>query len=245
MKIKGITDECFSDFKEPSMYIAFPKCSFKCDIEANGTFCQNSQLAKEPTLEVEKEKLIERYLKNPITKAIVLGGLEPFDSELDLLPFIDCLRRQYECYDKVVIYTGYTEQELQEGRWGNGNEENQKNYWQDLLNYGNLVIKFGRFVPNQEPHFDEVLGVMLASDNQYAKEYPFMTKVSLNPDSELVKEIREKLKENGGYCPCALVQNEDTKCMCKEFREAIKNNILGECHCGLYINVEDTSKRGE
>lgn len=53
----------------------------------------------------------------------------------------------------------------------------------------------------------------------------------LNDDFFLVKDIRERLKENGGYCPCKLIKNEDTKCMCKEFRE---QNEPGFCHCGLY-----------
>ena len=37
--------------------------------------------------------------------------------------------------------------------------------------------------------------------------------------------------ENGGYCPCAIVKDADTKCMCKEFRE---QQTLGLCTCGLY-----------
>ena len=47
----------------------------------------------------------------------------------------------------------------------------------------------------------------------------------------MVTEIKQKLKDNGGYCPCRLEQTEDTKCPCKEFRE---QNEAGECHCGLY-----------
>ena len=43
--------------------------------------------------------------------------------------------------------------------------------------------------------------------------------IKLNPDKEFVKQFREKLKENQGHCPCRLIKNEDTKCMCKEFRE--------------------------
>ena len=39
-----------------------------------------------------------------------------------------------------------------------------------LKQFKNIVIKFGRFVPNQTPHYDEILGVNLASDNQYAKK---------------------------------------------------------------------------
>lgn len=60
-------------------------------------------------------------------------------------------------------------------------------------------------------------------------------KVEVTQNKELAKQIKEKLKENGGYCPCAIVQNEDTKCMCKEFRE----QGLGECHCGLYVKLEE------
>ncbi|WP_410070132.1 hypothetical protein [Anaerostipes sp.] len=52
-----------------------------------------------------------------------------------------------------------------------------------------------------------------------------------NPNKELVKEIEQKKKENGGYCPCVLEKTPDTICICKEFREMDE----GMCHCGLYI----------
>lgn len=58
-------------------------------------------------------------------------------------------------------------------------------------------------------------------------------KVGLSKNKELVAEIRERLKETGGYCPCRLERNEDTRCMCKEFKEQKK----GECHCGLYVKI--------
>jgi ferredoxin-thioredoxin reductase catalytic subunit len=59
--------------------------------------------------------------------------------------------------------------------------------------------------------------------------------IKVNPDTQKAKEIREKVKENDGYCPCSLFKNEDTKCPCKEF---LNSQELGECHCGLYIKVE-------
>lgn len=59
--------------------------------------------------------------------------------------------------------------------------------------------------------------------------------IKLNPDKEFVKQFREKLKENQGHCPCRLIKNEDTKCMCKEFRE----QTTGWCHCGLYYKEEE------
>lgn len=61
--------------------------------------------------------------------------------------------------------------------------------------------------------------------------------IKLNPNDEQVKEVRKALKENDGYCPCAVFKNEDTKCMCKDFREQIKQGIPGKCHCGLYEGV--------
>lgn len=64
-------------------------------------------------------------------------------------------------------------------------------------------------------------------------------KVTTNPDKEYVKEIREKLKANNGYCPCRIRKTEDTKCMCKEFRDMIGRNESGTCHCGLYVASAD------
>lgn len=54
-----------------------------------------------------------------------------------------------------------------------------------------------------------------------------------NPDREKVKEVRKALKENDGYCPCKLIKDETTKCMCKEFR----NQESGLCHCELYEKI--------
>lgn len=60
-------------------------------------------------------------------------------------------------------------------------------------------------------------------------------KIKLSEDKELVAEIKKKLKENDGYCPCRLTKNEDTKCLCKEFREQTEPGV---CHCGLYEKVK-------
>ena len=59
-------------------------------------------------------------------------------------------------------------------------------------------------------------------------------KIKLNSNDEVVSAVRKALKENGGYCPCAIFKNEDTKCMCKEFRDKVAYGIKGKCHCGLY-----------
>lgn len=60
-------------------------------------------------------------------------------------------------------------------------------------------------------------------------------KFKVSDDKELVAEIKEKIKQNGGFCPCKLLKNEDTRCVCKEFTE---QKELGSCGCGLYIKTE-------
>ena len=58
--------------------------------------------------------------------------------------------------------------------------------------------------------------------------------VRFNEDKEGVARIKEGLKAKDGYCPCRLEKTPDNKCICKEFREQIKDpNFEGYCHCML------------
>ena len=60
-------------------------------------------------------------------------------------------------------------------------------------------------------------------------------KIRLNEDEEVVKMIKQGLKEKDGYCPCRLEKTEDNKCMCQEFKEQIADpDFEGYCHCMLY-----------
>lgn len=156
MKVKGVVDEDFVNYAKPSMFISFPVCSFKCDRENGCQYCQNMPLASMPDIDVEPKALVQRYLDNGITHAIVFGGLDPMDSFDDLLSIIRVLRIDFGCDDDVVIYTGYDKREI-------------PTYLKSLSEYRNIIIKYGRFRPNQTRHRDEVLGVDLASDNQYAE----------------------------------------------------------------------------
>lgn len=61
-----------------------------------------------------------------------------------------------------------------------------------------------------------------------------MSKITLNTDKEVVRIIKEGLRRTGGYCPCLTERNEDTKCMCKAFREQEE----GLCHCGLFLKTK-------
>lgn len=165
MKLKGLVDEDIVNYSKTSMYLIFPTCDFKCERDCGKLVCQNSSLISASVIEIEPDDICNRYINNPLTSAIVCGGLEPFDSRFELLQLVDCLRRKYNCEDNFIIYTGYTEEELT-------NEENSAlhQFYKNLLTYNNIIIKFGRFVPGEEKHFDEVLGVFLTSNNQYAKK---------------------------------------------------------------------------
>lgn len=62
-----------------------------------------------------------------------------------------------------------------------------------------------------------------------------MAKITLNPDAEVVRRIKEGLNAKDGYCPCRLGKKEEYKCMCKEFRDQIADpDFEGFCHCLLY-----------
>ena len=64
-------------------------------------------------------------------------------------------------------------------------------------------------------------------------------KVIFNPDEEIVKTVKEGLRRMGGYCPCKLGTTEEYKCICKEFRDQIKDpNFEGFCHCMLYYKYK-------
>ena len=72
--------------------------------------CQNTALVNAQNIEVSYTDIIKRYLDNPLTSAIVCGGLEPMDSKEDLLELISELRLFYD--DPVIIYTGYYKDEI-------------------------------------------------------------------------------------------------------------------------------------
>ena len=150
MKIKGLISEDFVNYKKTAMTIMFPYCTFKCGTE----YCQNSPLSKAEDIEIDIINIVIRYLNNPITESVVMQGLEPFDSWDDLIEFVKQLRESTD--DDIVIYTGYYKEEIADKI-------------ALLSKYKNIIIKYGRYIPDQKKHYDEVLGVYLASSNQYAE----------------------------------------------------------------------------
>lgn len=156
MIVKQLIDEDFTNYKKASMLIGFSTCTFKCERECGKKMCQNSQLANSQPIDININKLIERYLSNDFTQAIVCGGLEPFDSFDDLYTLVSAIRNNYNCLDDIVIYTGYYNEEI-------------KKYIDILKDFPNIIIKFGRYIPDQKSHYDDILGIKLASVNQYAE----------------------------------------------------------------------------
>ena len=95
------------------------------------------------------------YLKDGLEESIVFGGLEPMLQFQELISFIDKFRNISN--DDIVIYTGYYKTEIEKEI--------------DILKkYKNIIIKFGRYIPNRQSRYDEVLGVTLISDNQFAEK---------------------------------------------------------------------------
>lgn len=158
MKVKGIVDEDFSNYKKPSMFISSCYCNYKCCHEAHIpiTVCQNQPIAQQSNLDIPIDEIFNRYINNNITNAIVFGGLEwilQFDEMIECIEYF----RQHDCKDDIVVYTGYYPNEITQ-------EINH------LKQYENIIVKFGRYKPNHQPHYDEVLGVELISKNQWGEK---------------------------------------------------------------------------
>ena len=158
MRVKTIIDEVYNDYKKPSMLIATPKCGGKCwrELNLDESICQNEQIKSQPTINLTNSNIINRYISNKLTNAVILAGLEPFEDFEDLIGFIREFRNTSS--DDVIIFTGYYESEIKD-------EVNELK----LFSEDNIIIKYGRYIPNAKPRYSEVLGVNLASENQYAK----------------------------------------------------------------------------
>lgn len=156
MKVIDIMWEDFVNYKVPCMTIQMPYCTFKCDKEYGCTVCQNSELAHAELHDWTIESILSAYEANPIARAICFQGLEPFDSFNDLLRFVAICRQSYFINDEIIIYTGYKKYEIEDQLI-------------QLKQFPNIIVKFGRYIPQQPPIYDEVLGVELASPNQYAE----------------------------------------------------------------------------
>ena len=156
MRLKGIIFDDLVNYKMPCVTLESPFCDFKCDKECGVQVCQNGPLAKADTYDYQPKEIISAYLKDDLAQALVIQGLEPLDNRWfpELWDFLVEFRKNSA--DPIIIYTGFKEEEV-----GSIIELLQK--------LPKVIVKFGRYIPDQESHYDEVLGVNLASPNQYAR----------------------------------------------------------------------------
>lgn len=158
MRVKTIVMEDFTNYKKPVMFIGCISCNGKCCTEGGFplSVCINDEWRNKEVVEVDDDYIITRYINNPITKGICFGLLEPFEQFEELLKFVKCLRETHNCNDEIIVFTGFLEHEI-------------RDKITILSQYKNIIVKFGRFKPNQEKHYDDVLGVWLANPEQYGK----------------------------------------------------------------------------
>ena len=157
MIVKLVKQDDFVQYKKPCVVVCFPNCTWKCCTEAGipTSVCQNQEMCGLKDIDVTPEDVYNLYKESLFAGADCCSGLEPmlqFDDVLSLLKYF----REHDCDADFVIYTGYYRHEIEDKI-------------EQLAKYKNVIVKFGRYVPNQEKHYDEVLGVWLASDNQYAE----------------------------------------------------------------------------
>ena len=70
---------------------------------------------------------------------------------------IEEIAKKYVVKIDVIIYTGFYREEIEETIDSLSRNKSNK-----------LIVKYGRFIPNSKKRYDNVLGVTLSSDNQYA-----------------------------------------------------------------------------
>lgn len=163
LKLDNVTDYC-----KPSILLVFPFCKGKCK------GCHNAQLQKLSASEyktISPSDVIDMYNKNEMQKAIVMAGLEPLDSIIDVEFLIHSAVANANRDIDFVIYTGYTEEELVDNEYENKLLSAFNKFPQDYK--GKLIIKVGRFDEEQRvnDYHSKILGVNLATSNQSIRLY--------------------------------------------------------------------------
>ena len=155
IRLTGIK-EVFNDYKHPSLLLSTISCDFKCEKEGLCSIgvCHNSHTKDMPIIHTPTKDIVSMFKNNEFVECLIIAGLEPMLQFDEIHKLISELR--VISNSEVVIYTGYYPEEIKE-------------YIEKLKQFSNIIIKFGRFVENAESKYDELLGVTLASSNQYAK----------------------------------------------------------------------------
>lgn len=153
IRLRGLLDLSYQDYKKASMVLITSFCDFKCWKGQKENPCQNSKLMESPLIKVGTYEIVHRYMKNPLSRALVFSGLEPLFQKYEVIGVVNSLRE--ETNDDIVIFTGYDLNEIDE------------KFITDLKQHKNIFLKVGRFIPDRFSIYDSTLGITLASDNQY------------------------------------------------------------------------------
>lgn len=120
-------------------------CTWKCKNCCNIHYKDYKDFYKRTIWEI-----INDYDRNKLVSTLILSGLEPFDNFDIMLSLIHWFRVFFE--DDIVIYSGYELKEIEE-------------YIKPLSSY-NVLVKYGRYMPNKNHIYNEDLELYLSSDNQ-------------------------------------------------------------------------------
>jgi organic radical activating enzyme len=163
MLVRKIIRDDNVNYKRTALFVGIGDCDWKCCKEAgmNASMCQNSELAKVSAWKMTANECLDVVVhRKSFEQSVVIGGLEPFRDMNSLLELCRAVSSRCEFVDwDVVIYTGYYYNEIVE----------EVELIKESVGNHRLIIKFGRYDPALPPVKDSILGVELASSNQYAK----------------------------------------------------------------------------
>lgn len=154
----GVLDyaEVFQDYKDSAILFSAIDCDWKCCREYGQSICQNQKMHGQREVILPFSRVLETIC-NSYTDAVIFGGLEPMLQADELVQCIEYLRQQ-GMSRPIIIYTGYYPHEINTDT---------------LIRLANchVIMKFGRYDPSYEPKFDDILGITLASGNQFSVQY--------------------------------------------------------------------------
>ena len=178
MELIDVKTDNITDYKKTSLLLAFPYCTGKCK------GCQNEYLWKDPpTKNYNPIDILNLYNKLNTHEAVVMAGLEPFDSFNDVLELINLFVFNEKAID-IVIYTGYNKDEYIKLF----QEKLIKVFKSGYIDNKRLIIKLGRYDEDQKQSWNSyILGVNLSTKNQSVL-------VEFDPDNQFAEEQLGKIR---------------------------------------------------
>lgn len=153
IRLKDVV-EVFQDYKKSALLLCCVSCDWKCCREAgiSNEVCQNHRIASQREVTIPFDSVLNKVSRS-FTDAIIFGGLEPLLQIEEVCGLIEYLR-EHNVKKDILIYTGYYLEEI------------DKSVIERLKKH-HVIFKCGRYIPNRPQKFDKILGITLASDNQY------------------------------------------------------------------------------